>query len=46
MNEIMDLNPDEMAAELAYRRSLLSGVRNAPPAPRARWRRRRAPRAD
>lgn len=44
MYEIYDANPDAMAAEQAYRRSLLVGNRGTPPAPRGRWWRRRATR--
>jgi hypothetical protein len=46
MYEMFDANPDAMAAEQAYRRSLLIGTRSTPPAPRGRWWRRRAPRAN
>jgi hypothetical protein len=46
MYDNMNVNPDAMAAELAYRRSILIGTRSTPPAPHGRWRRRRAPRAD
>jgi hypothetical protein len=40
MFEIRALNPDAMAADLAYRRERLRGRRVAHPAPRGRWWRR------
>jgi hypothetical protein len=46
MYEMVDVNPDSMAAELAYRRSVLMGTRSVRQEPRGRWRRRRAPRTD
>jgi hypothetical protein len=46
MYEIRALNPDAIAADLAYRRQLLQGRRVAYPAPRGRWTRRRDPITD
>jgi hypothetical protein len=46
MYEMFDANPDAMAAEQAYRRSVLIGTRTVRELPRGRWRRRRAPRTD
>jgi hypothetical protein len=43
MFEIRALNPDAIAADLAYRRQQLMGNRIANSAPRGRWRRRRSP---
>lgn len=37
MFEIRALNPDAMAADLAYRREQLRGRRVARPDPRGRW---------
>jgi hypothetical protein len=46
MLEIRALNPDAVAADLAYRRQQLMGTRIANAAPRGRWRRRRNPGND
>jgi hypothetical protein len=43
MYELRALNPDAIAADLAYRRELLVGRRVGPPAPRGRWWKRRGP---
>jgi hypothetical protein len=44
MYEIYHQNPDALKAELAYRRSMLIGLRGQPPAPRGRWWRQRSQR--
>jgi hypothetical protein len=46
MNEILGVNPEAVAAEVAYRRSVLVGTRTSQPTAGGRWRRRRAPRND
>ena len=46
MYEIRALNPDAIAADLAYRRQQLRGRRVLNPEPRGRWTRRRDPITD